>query len=296
MAQKPQQGGGGYRSWIGKLVQILLAFGLLFAFFQVPSDPTIKGMWGTVVAKADTLAGWLKGVGDGLEKGQLNLGFKVKEPPVAVIDFSKVSLVNPASPDFNNQALLDASLTIPTAAWDENTAYDRYQWFHWDNVTSCWTVREQVLYRDAVKDDTLTMLDANKVRTNDVSKACYITGGTWNDPYTEEVFTNPSDLDIDHMIPLGYAARGGGQAWDSDKKAQYANDLTYDHHLVAVSASANRSKSDRGPGDWKPSNSKYHCQYAISWTVISTNWNISMKPSDKSAVQDMLKTCTNNTK
>ena len=181
------------------------------------------------------------------------------------------------------------SLNVADAA---GVNYERGEWNHWVNFTPCWTVREEVLYRDAVKDEALTLLDKNKVRTSDKANACYIVGGTWVDPYTGEVFTNPEDLDIDHMIPLNYAAQHGGQAWDVAKKESYANNLDYSHHLLAVSASANRSKSDKGPSEWKPANTEYYCTYATDWVNISATWGLSVTQSDKNELVTMLESCS----
>ena len=36
-------------------------------------------------------------------------------------------------------------------------------------------------------------------------------------------------------------------------------------HLIAVSASANRSKSDQGPEEWRPPDESYWCDYAVDW-------------------------------
>jgi hypothetical protein len=69
----------------------------------------------------------------------------------------------------------------------------------------------------------------------------------WRDPYTGRTFSNPSDLDIDHMVPLGHAHASGGHAWDASRRREYANDLRYRWHLLAVYRSANRAKGDRSP-------------------------------------------------
>lgn len=282
--------GGGYRGKLGTLIKALIALGLIFAFFQIPSDPSVKGIASLTIDKSKVVAIWIKQLGEGLQQGKLTLGMDVKEPPIMKIDINSAAF-NPAAPDFTPQPLIDSAASIPTSNFNTEAPYDRYLWKHWDNVTPCWTVREEVLYRDAVKDDKLTMLDSNKTRTNDKASACYIVGGTWIDPYTKETFTNPEDLDIDHMVALGYASKGGGSTWDSAKKESYANSLDYPYHLLAVSASANRSKSDKGPSEWKPENKDFHCQYAIAWTAVLTNWELNSTPADKSAIKDMLGTC-----
>jgi hypothetical protein len=39
---------------------------------------------------------------------------------------------------------------------------------------------------------------------------CDVIAGQWVDIYTSRVFTDPSLLDIDHMVPLADAHRSGG--------------------------------------------------------------------------------------
>jgi hypothetical protein len=170
-------------------------------------------------------------------------------------------------------------------------AYNRDDWRHWDAAgSSCWNVRDEVLFRDAVP-GSVTLLDRDKHVTSDKAGACYVEGGTWVDPYTGATFTNPDDLDIDHMVPLGNAALSGGQGWSSDKKRAYANDLQDPHHLVAASASANRSKGDQTPATWRPANEGYWCTYAQAWVGVKSRWALTVSPEEKSALADMLARC-----
>jgi hypothetical protein len=140
----------------------------------------------------------------------------------------------------------------------QTVAYNRDQWKQWINVRPCWTTREAVIARDAVSGN-MKMLDSKGRTTTDVNSACSIVSGKWIDPYTLTTFTNPSKLDIDHLVPLGYVAAHGGQAWSTTKKTAYANDLNDPGHLLAVSASANRAKGDDGPSQWKPTHKIFWC-------------------------------------
>lgn len=184
----------------------------------------------------------------------------------------------------------EAALARLKVAPLQDVDYDRDEWRHWDNLTPCWTVREQVLVRDA-NPGSLTLLDQFGNTTTDHSKACEVAGGVWVDPYTKATFTNPSDLDIDHVVPLGNAASSGGQGWDEDKKRDYANYLGYNRHLWAVSASANRSKGDKSPDIWQPINGKIQCEYGTAWVLIKDRWSLTITTAEKSTLAEMLSRC-----
>ena len=69
----------------------------------------------------------------------------------------------------------------------------------------------------------------------------------WVAPFTGAIVTDPSKLDIDHLVPLDIDHRSGGQAWDSDRKRAYANDLTNPAHLADVTAGGVPSSAWRRP-------------------------------------------------
>ena len=115
--------------------------------------------------------------------------------------------------------------------------------------------------------------------------------GRWDDPYSGEVFTDPTRLDVDHMVPLRNAQRSGGWEWTKQRRQKYANDLGNPEHLIAVKASENRSKSDRGPDKWAPPNASYHCQYARDWEDIKERWGLEMSTAEAEAVEAMKGTC-----
>ena len=121
-------------------------------------------------------------------------------------------------------------------------------------------MRAVVLIRDA-EPGTVFFADPSE---------CKVGGGVWCDPYTGQMFLDPREIDIDHMVPLKNAHESGGWAWDPDRRRQYANNLTYRWHLVAVSRSANRSKGDRSPDQWKPQDQAFWCQYGQSWATVKT--------------------------
>lgn len=79
-----------------------------------------------------------------------------------------------------------AALTVKTSASGDD--YDRDLFPTWITISGTCDTREFVLKRDAT---SIT-----------VDSACKATAGKWTSPYDGASWTDASDLDIDHMVPL----------------------------------------------------------------------------------------------
>lgn len=154
----------------------------------------------------------------------------------------------------------------------EKASYNRSDWKHWTG-SPCNT-RETVLKEQGQNVET----DAE----------CRAVSGTWIDPYSTDTFNNSKELDIDHVIPLNYANSHGGSKWDAKKKEAFANDKS---QLLAVSASENRKKSDKGPGEYMPPNKDYHCEYSKLWVDTAAKYDLSISEKDKKALTKGLNKC-----
>ena len=142
--------------------------------------------------------------------------------------------------------------------------YDRDDWGGWiDEDGDGLNTRHEVLAEESL---IKPVISNNKVIS-----------GKWFDKYTGKYFTNPSDLDIDHLVPLKNAYISGASNWSKKKKNRYYNYLKYDNHLIAVSKSANRNKSDKSPVDWLPPNKDYQCEYVREWFKIKTDWGLTIE-------------------
>ncbi|MGE4567218.1 MAG: excalibur calcium-binding domain-containing protein [Acidimicrobiales bacterium] len=161
-------------------------------------------------------------------------------------------------------------------------AYDRSDWGSgWsDDDGDCLSTRHEVLMLESA--DSVFLSDSG----------CLIAGGSWFGAFTGGWFTDPGDLDIDHFVPLAHAHQSGGWAWDAATKRRYYNDLTDPRHLIAVSASANRSKGARGPDEWRPPDTSYWCIYADTWADIKIRWALTVTANEILALEEMLATCS----
>lgn len=208
-------------------------------------------------------------------------------------EYSTEVIIEP--PDFYNEEFINSSLLsiedIPLSEDEDSVPeYDRDDWRHWDNFrSSCWTIREEVLFRQNTGEAELRDREGN--RTEEISEACEITSGEWLDPYTGEIFVNPQDLDIDHLVPLGEAHNSGGYSWDEETKRDYANSLDFPQHLIAVSASANRSKGASDPAQWMPDNTAFECQYVAFWIDVKNEWGLSMDEEERNFTNEVLTEC-----
>ncbi|MGL4394603.1 MAG: GmrSD restriction endonuclease domain-containing protein [Brevinema sp.] len=144
--------------------------------------------------------------------------------------------------------------------------YNRKDWKHWvDADQDGQNTRQEVLIAESL--DPVVLDERGRVLS-----------GRWLDPFTGEYFTDPKELDIDHIVPLKYAHDNGGAEWDADVKMLYANYLDDPNHLIAVSAKENRSKGAKAPTEWMPPNEEFHCEYIRIWYGIKSTWGLKMDP------------------
>ncbi len=159
--------------------------------------------------------------------------------------------------------------------------YDRGDWRHWtDADRDCQDARQEAL-----------IAESESAVVYEPGDKCRVESGDWFGVYTGESFTDPGDLDVDHMVPLANAHRSGAWAWSKERKAEYANDLSYANHLIAVQASANRQKGSKGPEDWRPPRRGYWCQYATDWVTIKHSWGLTATQHEVDALREMFDVC-----
>ena len=145
---------------------------------------------------------------------------------------------------------------------------------------------------DADKDGCNTryeVLIAEAIVKPKVGAGCYLTGGKWKSPYEGKVFTNPTGLDIDHMVPLAEAWRSGAWAWTAAQRMEFANDLEDSRSLLAVTASLNRSKGDRDVAGWLPV--KAQCAYIANWIAVKSRFDLTVDPTEGEFLLSKITSC-----
>ena len=176
------------------------------------------------------------------------------------------------------------TLTITVAPIPEGISeYDRSDWKHWTDVDGdCQDARQEVLVKESMTPVTF-----------ETDRGCRVATGRWYGAFTGVYVEDPSDLDIDHLVPLKNAHLSGGWRWNAEMREEYANNLSDPDHLIAVTAGANRSKGAKGPEEWRPPDLDYLCQYATDWTEVKARWELTMTEYETDIVMDMLGTCEN---
>ena len=155
------------------------------------------------------------------------------------------------------------------------SGYSREKFPHWKSTGKNCDVRDSVLERDG-----------SKIKLS----GCNVVAGTFKSVYDDKTLTSPTQVDIDHMVPLANAWRSGADKWTTEQRGAFANDLDRPQ-LVAVSAGSNRSKGDQDPSTWKPPAKDEWCTYAQSWITVKSYYKLSVLQKEKDALKEMLETC-----
>jgi Protein of unknown function (DUF1524) len=185
--------------------------------------------------------------------------------------------VDTSKPLVASAATASAELTkLYVAAGASINGYVRDDFKTWDSQGGGCDTRDIVLKRDG----------KGVTATSD----CKITAGTWTSPYNGKTYSDPQDLQIDHLVPLGDAWESGAKDWTATKREAFANDLK-DPQLLAVDAHDNESKGDDDPSAWKPPSQDFWCTYAKDWISVKTTWKLTVTKAEKSALDTMLHTC-----
>lgn len=117
---------------------------------------------------------------------------------------------------------------------------------------------------------------------------CSVVKGEWLDRATNQIFTDPADIDIDHTVALSEAHRSGASNWSTQRKRNFSNDLSNSAVLEVMDDGANSSKGDKDPSEWLPPNEQYHCTYIKNWIEIKNLYGLTFDAKEKIAIEKIL--------
>ncbi len=161
------------------------------------------------------------------------------------------------------------------------TGYDRDEFGGWvDEDNDCQNTRAEILIDTSEESVAFRNIDN-----------CVVGYGYWYDPYTDEIYTDASNLDIDHFVPLKNAYVSGAYLWNDSRKKEYSNYRGYEYHLIPVFKSANREKSAYGPEVWLPENEDFHCGYINIWVEIKTYWGLTVNEKEYEKILEITSSC-----
>ena len=204
---------------------------------------------------------------------------------VSLFSISILTAVAVVAPAHEDGATAEAARTVHVRTLlrqldvkaESNSGYARSKFTHWVDTADkdvC-NARYEVLINEA------------KVKPR-VSSACKLSNGKWKSKYDGKVTTRPSTFDVDHMVPLAEAWGSGAKKWTSGTRKRFANDLGYGGTLIAVSASSNRSKGAKEPGQWLPANKAYRCEYVKKWVAVKWRWDLAVDRTEKKQLNQAL--------
>lgn len=178
---------------------------------------------------------------------------------------------------------LTTAINDLTVATEVRTGYSRDLFKTWIDADGdgCNT-RYEVLIQEA--DDPPT-----------VGSGCSLTGGRWYSYYDGLSWTNTSDIDIDHVVPLAEAWDSGARSWSAATREAYANDLGDYRTLVGVTDNLNQSKGDQDIAEWQPPQQK--CRYLREYVAVKHRWKLTVDSAEKAFMKQFYSdnSCANST-
>ncbi|WBB77578.1 HNH endonuclease family protein [Micromonospora sp. WMMD882] len=197
---------------------------------------------------------------------------------LAAVTAGTVGLAAPARAATVSQPLRTLVANLPVAT-EIRTGYSRDLFPHWTDADGdgCNT-RYEVLIAEATTRPS-------------VGSGCVLSGGRWYSYYDAAYWTNPADLDIDHMVALAEAWDSGARSWTTSRRQSFANDLGDARSLVAVTDNVNQAKGDQDPTTWMPTNDR--CRYVAEWAAVKTRWRLTVDTAEKNALTSYAGSCSN---
>ncbi|MEV0597326.1 GmrSD restriction endonuclease domain-containing protein [Nonomuraea cavernae] len=132
--------------------------------------------------------------------------------------------------------------------------------------------------------DDLLARDGQDIRYRDGSR-CVVVAMRLADPYTGRTIhwhkERADEVQVDHVVPLGYGWRMGAPRWPMSKRLDFANDPL---NLLPVDGAANEQKDASGPAGWLPPQRRVRCAYVTRFAQVALKYGLPVTRADKTAM------------
>lgn len=126
--------------------------------------------------------------------------------------------------------------------------------------------------------------------------SCWVEAGLWHDKFTDKLLEKPSDVEIDHIVPLKEAHQSGAYRWDQKRRFEFANDYDKAKNLTPLWYSTNHSKGALEPHQWLPPNEESRCEYVNRWVFVKWYWELSVDTKECRFTRQLLQQCVSSSR
>jgi len=117
---------------------------------------------------------------------------------------------------------------------------------------------------------------------------CAVVAGDWFSSYDGLVWSDPGEVQVDHVVALKEAWDSGASRWDASRLEAFANDVDEPRALRVVSGTVNEAKGAADPVNWLPPDEAAVCEYLADWVSIKARWGLTMDESEHGRVRNLL--------
>lgn len=162
---------------------------------------------------------------------------------------------------------------ITLAGRDENGGDHLFQILDDDDPDDCRDARQGILAALSIEPVTYSV------------DGCEVVSGNWVDPYTGQTHLEPTDLIIDHLVPLTYAWEFGAKDWPEETRRRFANDPA---NVFMVDAEIGHDKQASSPIEWLPADEKYRCNYALSFAQLVAAYDLELPHWESNGLSNLI--------
>ena len=125
------------------------------------------------------------------------------------------------------------------------------------------------------------------------ARGCRVASGLWRAFYSGRLVSDPSELEVDHLVALKEAHESGGAAWSPARRLAFAE---AEDNLVLALGAVNRAKGAGDPGRWPRAGEagvtrRGRCAYWARHGAVKRRWGLTLDAREARALEAGLAAC-----